>query len=163
MLTISDGKTLGECLPIATDRAEPVSMSLRTSDRVFASALLSVCSDRIVSERSSDRPLLIIVANCRDMTARSLSLTLSPLNPGIFSSRFIPVLVSVMETGAKPIPFSLLATSAGESASSVPLTILPARSRTEYAYVVAMSSLDPVHPRTDARSSPMGRLAGPAP
>ena len=39
----------------------------------------------MLSARSSDRPELIIVANWRDMIARSLSFTLSP-KPGILIS-----------------------------------------------------------------------------
>ena len=46
--------------------------------RTLASVLFWVWSARMVSARSSDSPELIIVANCRDMTARSLSLTPLP-------------------------------------------------------------------------------------
>ncbi len=53
----------------------------------------------MVRARSSDSPALIIVANCRDMIARSLSPILLP-NPGMLMSRFIPALASVIETGA---------------------------------------------------------------
>ena len=46
-----------------------------------------------------DRPELIIVANWRDMTARSLSLTFLP-KPGIDSSVFMPALCLLMLMGA---------------------------------------------------------------
>jgi hypothetical protein len=55
----------------------PVSTSLRTSPSRRASSLFSVCSVRIVSARSSDSPESIIVANCREKTARSFSPTLA--------------------------------------------------------------------------------------
>ncbi len=54
----------------------------------------------MVSERSIDRPELIIVANCRDMTARSLSFTFFLPKPGMLMSVFIPALDLVMLTGA---------------------------------------------------------------
>jgi hypothetical protein len=87
------------CFPRPPDRDEPVSTSLRTSARTPASALFSVCSDRMVRARSSDRPELIIVANCRDMTARSFSLTLG-LEPGSLISVLRPPPVLRMLTGA---------------------------------------------------------------
>ena len=80
MLTISGGKTRG-CLARADDSAWPASTSLRTSPSTRASSLFSVCSARMVSARSSESPELIIVANWRDMIARSLSLTFAP-KPG---------------------------------------------------------------------------------
>ena len=40
-----------------------------------------------------------MTANCRDMTARSLSLTFLP-KPGILSSFFIPALCSFTDSGA---------------------------------------------------------------
>ncbi len=87
MLTMSGGKTLG-CLAIEADRDWPVSTSERTSLRTLARALFSVWSARIDRARSKDRPELIIVANCRDITARSLSLT--PLPNGSVISMFMP-------------------------------------------------------------------------
>ena len=76
MLTISGGKTLG-CLAIADATATGRSRRrCGPRPRTRRSSLFSVCSARIVSARSSERPELIIVANCRDKTARSLSLTL---------------------------------------------------------------------------------------
>ena len=98
MFTINGGKTFG-CAAIASLRALPPSTSARTCARTFASGLHSVCSSRIVSDRNSDSPALIIVANCRDMIARSFSPILLP-NPGMLMSRFIPALASVIETGA---------------------------------------------------------------
>ena len=84
---------------MASLSALPPSTSLRTCASTFASGLHSVCSSRIVSDRSSDSPALIIVANCRDMIERSLSPILLP-NPGMLISRFIPAFASVIETGA---------------------------------------------------------------
>src|SRR3954447_4888441 len=134
MLTIRGGNTLG-CLPSADDRLLPVSTSLRTSPAMRASSLFSVCSVRIVSARSSDRPELIIVANWRLKTARSFSLTFLPM-PGIFSSVFIPARCGWMLTGAYPIDFSRWTTCACVSPSRVPVTSFPALSRTEYSNVV---------------------------
>ncbi len=74
MLTMSGGKASG-CLAIALDSELPVSMSLRTSPRTRASSLFSVCSVRMFRARSSESPLLTMVANWRAKTARSLSLT----------------------------------------------------------------------------------------
>src|SRR5215213_4471613 len=133
MLTISGGKTLG-CFAIADDSALPPSTSPRTSPRTFFSSLFSVCSARMVRARSSERPELIIVANCRDMTARSLSFTLAP-SVGRLISRFIPALAWVMLTGAYPMVLSFCTTWPWFSASSLPLTSLPPRSRTAYSYV----------------------------
>ena len=98
MLIMIGGNTRG-CFASAADSAVPVSTSLRTSLRTRASSLLSVCSERIVSVRSNERPELTIVANWRAMTDRSLSFTLLP-NPGIVSSFFIPEFAWVMLTGA---------------------------------------------------------------
>ncbi len=98
MLTINGGNTVG-CTASASLSARPPSTSFRTWASTFASGLHSVCSSRIVSERSSDRPELTIVANCLDMIARSLSPTLLP-NPGMESSRLSPALACVIDTGA---------------------------------------------------------------
>ena len=54
----------------------------------------------MLSDRSSDSPELIIVANCREKTASSLSFTFFLPNPGTLSSFFIPALAWVIETGA---------------------------------------------------------------
>ena len=99
MLIMSGGKTFGENLAIATDSAVPPSTSARTSPSTRASSLLSVCSERIRSARSSGRPLFTIVANWRAMMARSFSFTFLPM-PGMLISRFIPALTSLMLTGA---------------------------------------------------------------
>src|SRR3712207_7050992 len=53
---------------------------------------VQTCALPISRARISERPLLIIVANCRLITARSLSLTRLP--PGRLISRFMPVLAS---------------------------------------------------------------------
>ena len=99
MLTISGGNASG-CLASEADNACPVSTSLRTRVRTRASSLFSVCSDRIVSARNSERLELIMTANCRDMIARSLILTLV-LKPGIWMSFFMPALFcSVTFNGA---------------------------------------------------------------
>ena len=73
----------------AADSDEPRSTSSRTSPATPASTGLSVWSVKIASARINESPELIIVANWRDITARSLSFTLSP-KPGIFSSFFMP-------------------------------------------------------------------------
>src|SRR3954453_12966926 len=100
MLTTSGGKTLG-CLASADDSDWPASTAVRTSPSVLARDLFSVCSDRIDRGRKIDRPLLIIVANCRLIPARSLILTRLP--PGRLISRFMPVFVSLTLVGAYPI------------------------------------------------------------
>ena len=99
MFTMSGGKICGECLASADESELPVSTSSRTSPSTCASSLFSVWSARMFSERSSESPLLIIVANCRDMIARSLSLTLGP-KPGIAISAFIPARDFEIRTGA---------------------------------------------------------------
>ena len=100
MLTMSGGKTSG-CLAMPLDRELPVSMSLRTSPRTRASSLFSVCSVRMFSARSSESPLLIMVANCRDEDREVLELDLLlPPKPGILSSFFIPAFACVMLSGA---------------------------------------------------------------
>ena len=99
MLTINGGKTCGECLVMAAESDEPVSTSPRTSPRIFARYGFAVCSERMFNARSSERPLLIMVANWRDMTARSLSLTFLP-KPGMVSSRLHPGAVLLMLMGA---------------------------------------------------------------
>ncbi len=98
MLTIRGGNTVG-CTASASLSARPPSTSVRTWASTLASGLHSVCSSRIVSERSSDSPELTIVANCRDMIARSLSPTLLP-KPGMMMSRLRPALAWVIDTGA---------------------------------------------------------------
>ena len=65
-----------------------------------ASSLFSVCSARMVSARSSERPELIIVANCRDMIARSLSFTLFAEAGDLDLLLHAAVLASAMLTGA---------------------------------------------------------------
>src|SRR5947209_13628762 len=90
----------------------------------------------MLSALSSERPELIIVANWRDITARSLSLIRLPPRPGIFSSFFKPAFSLLMLIGAYPIDFSRITTAVSDSASSDPLTSLPALSRTEYWKVV---------------------------
>ena len=134
MFTISGGNTFG-CLAIPTESELPVSMSFRTSPRTRASSAFSVCSVRMDRARSSDNPLLIIVANCREKTARSLSLTFFFPRPGRVSSLLIPALVCVMLRGAYPIPLSFEATWAWVSASSLPLLSWPDLSRTLYSNV----------------------------
>jgi hypothetical protein len=84
---------------MAADSELPFSTSARTWVTISARRLLPVCSPRMVSARSSDRPELIIVANWREKTARSLSLT-RPL-PGRRSSVFRPAPFSAsIEIGA---------------------------------------------------------------
>ena len=73
----SGGNTSG-CRWNDSDRLSPDSTSLRTASSVSRSFLFSVCSERIVSVRMSDSPDEIMVAICRAMIARSLSLTLPP-------------------------------------------------------------------------------------
>ena len=90
MLTISGGKAFG-CLPMADDSEPPFSMSLRMTPSSRASSLFSVCSTRMLSARSSDRPLLIMVANWREKTARSLRPTFLPPSPGSEISRCRPL------------------------------------------------------------------------
>ena len=90
MLIMIGGKTLGWC-PSACDSDEPCSTDSRTEANTSPRCLFSVCSDRIDSARNSDRPELIIVANCRDAIARSFNLTLLPV-PGILISLFSPAL-----------------------------------------------------------------------
>jgi hypothetical protein len=60
----------------APDSEEPCSTSVRHCESVSPSSLFSVCSARIDIARRIGRPELIIVANCRENTERSLSLTL---------------------------------------------------------------------------------------
>jgi|GEM_PF-4934122 hypothetical protein len=83
----------------------------------------------MVRARSSDRPELIIVANWRENTARSLSLT-RPV-PGSLTSVLRPAPFSVsIEIGAYPSWRSRVTTAASLSASIDPAAILPSRSRT---------------------------------
>ena len=133
MFTTSGGKTLG-CLASAEESDWPVSTAVRTSPRVLARSLFSVCSERIASARSSERPLLIIVANCRLMTARSLNFT--RFIPGMLISRSKPMPASRTVRGAYPMPRSRCTRAASLGASSLPLTSLPLRSRTEYSKVL---------------------------
>ena len=57
----------------------------------------------MVSARSRESPESIIVASCRAMIARSLSVTLSP-KPGIEISLLSPeVPTSLIDMGARPI------------------------------------------------------------
>jgi len=139
-VTTSGGNTFG-CLPKAEDRDWPASTAARTSPRVFARALFSVCSDRIDNARMSDRPLLIIVANWRLITARSLILTRLP--PGSESSRLMPLFASRTVMGAKPIATSFCTSAASLGASSLPPTSLPRRSRTEYSNVFVAVVMTP--------------------
>ena len=67
-------KTLG-CLARAADSEVPFSTSARTWMMTSPRRRLLVCSPRMVRDRSSDSPELIMVANWRENTARSLSLT----------------------------------------------------------------------------------------
>ena len=60
-LIISGGNTLGWRWN-AAESAVPLSTSLRTWPRIFASTLFSVCSARIVSVRNRERPDEIMVA-----------------------------------------------------------------------------------------------------
>ncbi len=99
MLVNSGGKTSG-CFARAFDRDCPTSMSCRHWPITSAKRLFSVCSSRMLSERSKDSPELIIVANCREKTASSLSFTFFLPNPGSVSSFCIPALAWVIETGA---------------------------------------------------------------
>jgi hypothetical protein len=92
---------------------------LRTSPKIRPSSLFSVWSARMLSDRSSESPLLIITANCRLNTARSLSLTLGFM-PGIEISLFMPVLAWVMLNGARPRPLSLVATCAWSQRRACP-------------------------------------------
>ena len=127
--TYSAEKTLG-CLPMAADSAVPVSMSLRTSPITLARALFSVCSARMFSDRSRDRPELIIVANWRLKTARSFSFTRSE-SPGIFRSA--PKLTFGLRSivmGRKPWERSRAATAVTLSASTSPSRRVPLLSRT---------------------------------
>ncbi len=94
---MSGGNTFG-CLARDADSDTPVSTSERTASSVLASCVFSVCSARMVSARSKERPELIMVANCRFITARSLSLT--PLPHGSVISMFMPPPVSRTLTGA---------------------------------------------------------------
>ena len=86
MDTYSSLNTLG-CFAMAPDREAPCSTSIRVSFRVSPSSLFSVWSARIERARRIGRPELIIVANCRENTARSLSLTFAFLT---LISRFRP-------------------------------------------------------------------------
>ena len=127
MLIISGGKTLG-CLPRASDSAEPVSTSLRTFRIVSASRLFSVCSASTLSVRSSDSPAPIMVANWRDMIARSFS-------PTRCGQSDLPVAARSSTSrsrarGVKPMRFSRATAAASESASSDPDRMVPAPSMT---------------------------------
>jgi hypothetical protein len=91
-------KTLG-CLAMAADSEVPFSTSARTWMMISPRRRLLVCSPRMVRARSSDRPELIIVANWRENTARSLSLTRP--TPGSLTSDLRPAPFSgSMEIGA---------------------------------------------------------------
>ena len=128
-------KTFG-CLTIAADREDPCSMSSRHSPRTRASSLLLVWSARIARARRIGSPELIIVANCRENTDSSLSLTFflvrSTLNPR-------PCLPT--SSGVRPCSRSRCRTSASLSATRVPLMRFPPRSRTLYAYVSGIAYL----------------------
>ena len=68
-------KTFG-CFAMAAESEAPCSTSLRTTISTFASSALSVWSARMVSARRIGSPEFTMVANCREKTAISLSLTL---------------------------------------------------------------------------------------
>ena len=129
--TISRGNVLS-CLAIAADSDRPLSMSRRTSWIAFCSDGLVVCSSRIASERSSDSPEDVIVANCREKIARSLSEVLLP-KPGILRSFCRPLPDSVIDSGMTPCWRSAAAAADSVEASSLPLLFLPFESRTSYS------------------------------
>ena len=82
-------------------RLLPTSMSLRTSAKHPGELrVLGLVAQDATATRRSDRPLLIIVANCREKTARSLSFTFFLPMPGSLISLLMPALASVMLNGA---------------------------------------------------------------
>ena len=78
-----DPVVLGHARPTARRRPRRRCGPRRSPSSATAAV---VCSSRIASERSSDMPDAVIVANCRAKTARSLSLVRLP-RPGILRSR----------------------------------------------------------------------------
>ncbi len=106
MLTIRGGKT-ASCLPIAADSDEPASTSSRTAVSTLRNSTWVLCSARIVSAFSNDRPELTMVANWREKMARSLRPTRLACMPDRLISRCSPrSLTAVMRTGVKPVALS---------------------------------------------------------
>ncbi len=126
MLIMIGGKIRG-CFMKAAEIELPASTSDLTTRRTRLSSVFSVCSDRIVRVRSMDRPAEIIVANSREKTARSFSLTRGFLS---VNSRSRPAFASLISRGRYPIERSLSATAASVSASTLPETSLPRASLT---------------------------------
>src|SRR5688500_2692869 len=125
------------CLPMAADRDEPCSTSVRACTRTFASSLRSVWSARIESARRIGRPEFTIVANWRQKIATCLSLT----RPGRrLISIFRPALALFTSTGVMPIWRSFSRTSVSLSPASWPVTGFPVRARTLYAWVCVIAS-----------------------
>ena len=103
-------------------------MSVRTSPTARRSPGLAAWSSSTASERSSDMPELLSVANWREKTDRSLSVV-RPVRPGMDSSLRSPIaLCSVIASGTAPCCRSACAAAVSLSASIVPLPRLPAAS-----------------------------------
>ena len=81
----------------------------------------------MASERSSDMPEEVIVANCRAKTARSLSLVRPP-RPGIFSSRCRPWPATESSSGTSPRCLSMCMAADSLAASTVPFDLRPVES-----------------------------------
>jgi hypothetical protein len=127
MLIISGGKTFS-ALEKAVDRVMPASTSCFTPVRMRRSSGLSDCSAMMDSARSMVRPALIMVANWRAKTDRSLSL-MRFLRPKLIS-RCMPALTCRTSSGTYPIARSLSATAASETAWTLPSEKRPLASLT---------------------------------
>jgi len=129
--TISRGNVFS-CLAIDTDSDRPLSMSRRTSWIAFCNDALLVCSSRIASERSNDRPDEVMVASWREKMVRSFSVVRLP-NPGIVMFFCRPLPDSLIDSATTPCCRNAAAAADSVEASSLPLLRLPRGSTTSYS------------------------------
>ena len=83
----------------------------------------------MASERSSDTPEAVIVANCRAKTARSLSVV-RPEKPGMVICMLSRAPCAVIDSGVPPCWRSIWAAAVSLDASIVPFARLPPCSMT---------------------------------
>jgi hypothetical protein len=99
---------------------------------------LAACSSSTASERSSDMPDDVIVANWRENTARSRSVVRLP-RPGIVRSlRSSEPLDSEMDSGTSPCWRRIWAAAASLDASTRPFVRLPRVSKLVYSKLLAI-------------------------
>ena len=137
--TISRGK-IRSCFASAADSEIPASTSARTSTTALRSRGLALCSSSTASERSSDIPDEVRVANCRANTARSLRVTRPP-SPGILISLRSTESVEEIDSGTDPCWRSSAAAATSLAASTLPRERLPRLSTTSYAKVLVTAAI----------------------